>query len=693
MLPSVVVCGKGICMRGRLTSTINIVLLFEMGVTIALCQLAFLPIALPGTDVRFHSFLLLLPFVAAAPYVSLPAYMGAAALVGALVSLRIQFMPMDYYELTFSTPFGAILTVCVFVLVLWACRRVVDRLAKGGWPSLALSLLAASFVISASWLAYLNAVFGAYGYGDYVAQLAGTWWSAEFWGQVVFDGLTWFAASLFVQALTERIERDTVPELATVFKRWLFLVVTGAFLLTTTVSFLFSTVQALREAEGSLEGQVSYVFALIDDRVREHGGEGIGAIARSYAGGYGETIVVVRDGKVVSTNNGAYVQTFSGKENLDGIALRDMSFVQDGVTMGITYLYRDRSGAYDVIALATSERVFAGRTSVIALNTMCYLVLFGAVFVLVSKLLNNVVVVGFLRTNDILAKICAGDLEQRVEESETKEFSELSEHINTTVDALKELIGEAERRMEYDLATARAIQEGALPRTFPAFPEIDAFDIFAAMDAAKEVGGDFFDFFLAGNHTLGFLIADVSGKGIPGALFMMAAKAEIEHRMLEGLDLARAVTGANEYLYANNDADMFVTVWAATLDFETGIVTYVNAGHNFPLQYHAKDSSWEWIKKTCGMFVGTFDLIQYHTETVVLEPGDKLVLYTDGVNEAFSANGEEYGNARLEAFLVGHSDRTPKELTEGLRADVAAWARGAEQSDDITILVLEYKGA
>jgi serine phosphatase RsbU (regulator of sigma subunit) len=280
-----------------------------------------------------------------------------------------------------------------------------------------------------------------------------------------------------------------------------------------------------------------------------------------------------------------------------------------------------------------------------------------------------------------------------VEESETKEFSELSERINTTVDALKELIGEAERRMEYDLATARAIQEGALPRTFPAFPEIDAFDIFAAMDAAKEVGGDFFDFFLAGNHTLGFLIADVSGKGIPGALFMMAAEGEIEHRMLEGLDLARAVSGANDYLYANNDADMFVTVWAATLDWETGVVTYVNAGHNFPLQYHAKDSSWEWIKKTCGMFLGTFDLIQYHTETLVLEPGDKLVLYTDGVNEAFSANGEEYGNARLEAFLVDHSDRTPKELTEELRADVAAWSRGAEQSDDITILALEYKGA
>ena len=680
-------------MGGRLTSTINIVLLLEVGIAITLCQLAFLPVVVPGTDARFHSFLLLLPFVAAAPYVSLPVYMGAAALIGAIVSLRIRFLPMDYYELTFSTPIGAILTVCVFALVLWACRRLVGRLGKGGWPLLALSLFAASFVISASWLAYLNAVFGAYGYGDYVAQLVGTWWSAEFWGQVVFDGLSWFAASLFVQALTERVERDTVPELATVFKRWLFLVVTGAFLLTTTVSFLFSTVQALKEAEGSLAGQVGYVFAQIDDRVKEHGGEGIDAIAHSYAGGYGEAIVVLRDGRIVSTNDEAHGQMFVDEEAVDDLVEGDLTFVQDSATLGITYLYRGHAGSYDVIALATSERVFAGRTSVIALNTMCYLVLFGAVFVLVSKLLNSVVVVGFLRTNDTLAKICAGDLEQRVEESETKEFSELSEGINTTVDALKELIGEAERRMEYDLATARAIQEGALPRTFPAFPEIDAFDIFASMDAAKEVGGDFFDFFLAGNHTLGFLIADVSGKGIPGALFMMAAKAEIEHRMLEGLDLARAVTGANEYLYANNDADMFVTVWAATLDFETGIVTYVNAGHNYPLQYHAKDSSWEWIKTTCGMFLGTFDFVQYHTETLVMEPGDKLVLYTDGVNEAFSANKEEYGNPRLEAFLAGHGGCTPKELTEELRADVAVWAEGAEQSDDITILVLEYKGA
>ena len=173
---------------------------------------------------------------------------------------------------------------------------------------------------------------------------------------------------------------------------------------------------------------------------------------------------------------------------------------------------------------------------------------------------------------------------------------------------------------------------------------------------------------------------------------MMAAKAEIENRMHEGIDLAQAVSGANQYLCANNDAGMFVTVWAATLDWVSGKVTYVNAGHNFPLLRHGDDGTWEWLKKKCGLFLGTFEVAKYRTETLMLEPGDKLVLYTDGVNEAFNVSEEEYGNPRLEEFLSGHGDLRPKELVEALRADVAAWAEGAEQSDDVTILVLEYKG-
>jgi sigma-B regulation protein RsbU (phosphoserine phosphatase) len=171
---------------------------------------------------------------------------------------------------------------------------------------------------------------------------------------------------------------------------------------------------------------------------------------------------------------------------------------------------------------------------------------------------------------------------------------------------------------------------------------------------------------------------------------MMAAKTEIENYMSTGMELSQAISTANKRLCANNDAGMFVTVWAATLDYNTGELTYVNAGHNFPLLRHGFDGEWEWLKKKCGLFLGTFDTAKYRQLTITLQPGDELLLYTDGVNEAFNVDEQEYGNDRLEAFLAAHSDMHSREIVRSLRADVARWAEGAEQSDDVTILALEY---
>ena len=335
-------------------------------------------------------------------------------------------------------------------------------------------------------------------------------------------------------------------------------------------------------------------------------------------------------------------------------------------------------------------RVYEWRSSMMLWTSLIVLVLLVIVYILADRLLRSIVAKPIHRTNQSLARITEGDLDVLVTETSSIEFSVLSAGINTTVDALRRLIDEAERRNEKDLATARAIQEGALPKEFPAFPRVECVDLFASMNAAREVGGDFYDFFEIDDSTVGFLIADVSGKGIPGALFMMAAKNEIENRMLSGMGLAEAVSTANAHLCANNEAGMFVTVWAATLDWTTGVLTYVNAGHNFPLLRHGQGGSWEWLKKKCGLFLGTFDTAKYRQETIDLRPGDELILYTDGVNEAFSLDEEEYGNDRLDAFLAAHNNMRPEELVRALRGDVAAWAEGAEQSDDITILVMEY---
>ena len=335
-------------------------------------------------------------------------------------------------------------------------------------------------------------------------------------------------------------------------------------------------------------------------------------------------------------------------------------------------MYEDGEGLRIYVLIPVSEAQFSRDLSILMASFMEVLV-FAALFAAIYVLIANVVVTSIWEVNGTLNKITSGDLEAKVEVRDSKEFASLSDDINRTVHALRDAIAAEGARIEADLATAKAIQGSALPTTFPPFPEVDAFDIYASMNAAREVGGDFYDFFLIDDHTLGFLIADVSGKGIPASLFMMAAKSELANYMKSGMDLGEAVHSANVDLCEGNEAGMFVTVWAARLDFKTGHLTYVNAGHNPPLLRH--DGQWQWLKQKGGLFLGTFESARYRTATLDLAEGDEILLYTDGVNEAFSLAGEEYGNDRLEAFLV---------------ADVRAWARGAEQSDDITMVCLEY---
>ncbi|MBP3883530.1 MAG: SpoIIE family protein phosphatase, partial [Olsenella sp.] len=356
---------------------------------------------------------------------------------------------------------------------------------------------------------------------------------------------------------------------------------------------------------------------------------------------------------------------------------------------GVDYyaIHQDVEGLRAVALLPVAEAVQSRDLAVIVTSFMEVLVL-AALFAAIYILIRHVVVNNIWQVNGTLEEITSGNLEAQVDVRDSTEFASLSDDINRTVGALRGAIAAEARRIESDLATAKAIQVSALPRTFPPFPDVDAFDIYASMNAAREVGGDFYDFYLIDDHTLGFLIADVSGKGIPAALFMMSAKTELANYMKRGIDLAEAVRNANCNLCASNDAGMFVTVWAATLDYRTGRLTYVNAGHNPPLL--RRDGSWSWLKKRSGPILGLFEHSSYESSSVMLEPGDELLLYTDGVNEAFNANEEEYGNDRLEAFLAKNENVHPRMLVDLVRADLRKWSVGAEQSDDITMLCIEY---
>ena len=515
------------------------------------------------------------------------------------------------------------------------------------------------------------------------------------------------------------------------FQTWLFVVVVLAFLIISAASFTAITKQSEGDAREKMVSETGFIAnqleGIIANAERIHALPELEGLSQEtlmkisdsdelerLVAGYDladGTIVVFKDGAVIVSDNPAYT-VGSTPEEIFGLARKDVLKELANTGEMRTMLYDVRSiqeliqtrddqhstqlgymvvssvADYDVMMAMPASMVFKSRTSVMTWSSLMSFMLLMIMFGMAARLLNRIVVQSIDKTNSSLAKITAGDLDERVEERDNVEFSSLSDGINETVGALKGWITEAETRMERELATAKAIQESALPRTFPPFPEIETFDIYASMDAAKEVGGDFYDFFLVDDNTLGFLIADVSGKGVPGALFMMAAKTEIENYMSTGMDVAQAISSANRRLCANNDAGMFVTVWAATLNYVTGELTYVNAGHNPPLL--RRGTSWEWLTKRCGLFLGTFDTAKYRQETIMLEPGDELLLYTDGVNEAFSVNDEEYGNDRLERFVADHNKLYPEEIVHALREDVAHWAEGAEQSDDVTILALEY---
>ena len=345
------------------------------------------------------------------------------------------------------------------------------------------------------------------------------------------------------------------------------------------------------------------------------------------------------------------------------------------------------------VCIRPDSMVFADRPSVMRLMMSVVQALFLLILFVITRLLNQVIVRPIHETNDVLARITSGDLDVRVDERGSREFRSLSDGINTTVDAMKGWIVEAETRMDAELDTAKAIQEASLPRAFPPFPEILHFDIYASMKPARQVGGDFYDFFLIGEDSgpdagkLGFVIADVSGKGIPAALFMMAAKTQIRDYLQSGMEPGEAIENANRQLCMGNDAGMFVTAFVGVLDYQTGHIDMVNAGHNPPLLW--QQGTWSWLRKRSGLPLGLFDGLPYWSFSVDCLPGDQLLLYTDGITEAMNVDEEQYGEARLEQLVKADYDLHPRLLVDALRGDVAQFTRGAEQSDDITVLALE----
>ena len=255
---------------------------------------------------------------------------------------------------------------------------------------------------------------------------------------------------------------------------------------------------------------------------------------------------------------------------------------------------------------------------------------------------------------------------------------------------IRDITAEKER-INTELDMAGKIQASMLPDRFPAFPDRCEFDLYATMDPAREVGGDFYDFFLIDEDHLGLLIADVSGKGVPAALFMMIAKVILQSCAMLGRSPGEILTKTNEALCSSNKTQMFVTVWMGILEISTGTITAANAGHEYPAL--SQDGPFALLKDRHGFVVGGMDGTQYQEYEIRMKPGDRLFLYTDGVPEATDAEECMFGLDRMLASLNREPGCPPKRLLGNVKEDVNRFAGEAEQFDDMTMLCLEYRGA
>lgn len=245
--------------------------------------------------------------------------------------------------------------------------------------------------------------------------------------------------------------------------------------------------------------------------------------------------------------------------------------------------------------------------------------------------------------------------------------------------------------IQNDLEIAREIQQSIIPRRFPPFPERNEFDLFASMNAAKSVGGDFYDFFLIDEDNLGLVMADVSDKGIPAAIYMAVSRTIIHAAALKEMSPEDCLYFSNNLLCKDNENSMFVTVFYGILNTKTGELKYSNAGHNPPYILE-KDGGIVIIEPTHDKVLGILDDIDFHSKTITLKPGDGLFLFTDGVTEAMNREFQLYSEERLEKLLAEIKDKAPKDIVESVYNSVIEHANGADQSDDITMLALRYKG-
>lgn len=332
----------------------------------------------------------------------------------------------------------------------------------------------------------------------------------------------------------------------------------------------------------------------------------------------------------------------------------------------------------------------------VSIFVLLFAVIYGVITIFVSIFSQKLTAPIVALERDVRV-ISEGNLDKRVEVMGNDEISDLAREFNNMTAALKKYMHDftklavEKEKLGAELNVATNIQASMLPSVFPAFPDDHRFDVFASMSPAKEVGGDFYDFFMVDDKNLAIVIADVSGKGVPAALYMAIGKALIKDHTSIETSLADTFEGTNKALCEANSEGLFITAFEGVINLETGHMHYVNAGHEMPFIYR-NGQKFEALKIKPGFVLAGMEDMKYTTGDIYLQPGDKIFQYTDGVTEATNSHNELYGMERLSDALNANKDKAVNDLLPAIREDIDKFVGEAPQFDDITMLGFEYRG-
>lgn len=371
------------------------------------------------------------------------------------------------------------------------------------------------------------------------------------------------------------------------------------------------------------------------------------------------------------------------KQQIDGDIFEYNVFGNDAICKVISL-----SNEYTGIITISTNNVFWYRNAETYETIFYAILMISVVYFMISIIVNKNVIIKIDDINDSLAKITNGDLNEIVNVRSSKEFAILSDDINKTVDTLKGYIEKEKLRIQEELELASSIQLSSLPNNF-IFSNHNEFELYAIMDAAKGVGGDFYDFFFAGKNKFALVIADVSGKGVPGALFMMRAKNTIRSYAEKGTSIEFIMAKANNALCKDNPAEMFVTAWIGIINLETGIMECANFGHEFPI-IKRNNGEYSIYKDEHSLPLAAFDNTKPKVYNIEFNIGDEIFLYTDGIPEATNEQNEAYGMQRLINVLNENKGINLEEFLKNIRNDVSKFANTAEQFDDITLFGFRF---